>query len=159
MGRTRSMAQVCQNSQVCNDGRIASSGHAALTRRIRAGRRFYSLIMRTSSGGHSPQRVFQNPNPRQHSHVSFPQLQTSRRVCSGQLRAITGNRGSFQRLGDWDRFGVAREHSMKLRRRQFLHLGAGAATLLTVSRAARAQAYPTRPITIVVPLARGDHPT
>jgi tripartite-type tricarboxylate transporter receptor subunit TctC len=44
---------------------------------------------------------------------------------------------------------------MKLRRRQFLHLGAGAATLLTVSRAARAQAYPTRPITIVVPSGAG----
>jgi tripartite-type tricarboxylate transporter receptor subunit TctC len=44
---------------------------------------------------------------------------------------------------------------MKLRRRQFLHLGAGAATLLTVSRAARAQVYPTRPITIVVPSGAG----
>ena len=39
---------------------------------------------------------------------------------------------------------------MKLpHRRQFLHLAAGAAALPAVSRIARAQAYPTRPITIV----------
>jgi tripartite-type tricarboxylate transporter receptor subunit TctC len=44
---------------------------------------------------------------------------------------------------------------MKLRRRQFLHLAAGAAALPALSRAARAQAYPTRPITLVVPLPAG----
>jgi tripartite-type tricarboxylate transporter receptor subunit TctC len=38
---------------------------------------------------------------------------------------------------------------MKLPRRQFLQLAAGAAALPAVSRIARAQAYPTRPITIV----------
>src|SRR5437899_603087 len=40
-------------------------------------------------------------------------------------------------------------------RRQFLHLAAGAAALLAFSRIARAQAYPTRPITLVVPYAAG----
>ena len=41
--------------------------------------------------------------------------------------------------------------AMKLpRRRQFLHLAAGAAALPAVSRIARAQAYPTRPVRIVV---------
>jgi tripartite-type tricarboxylate transporter receptor subunit TctC len=44
---------------------------------------------------------------------------------------------------------------MRLLRRQFLHLAAGAAALPAVSRMARAQAYPTRLITIVVPLAPG----
>ena len=39
---------------------------------------------------------------------------------------------------------------MKLHRRQFLHLAAGAAALPVVSRFARAQAYPTRPVRIVV---------
>ena len=39
---------------------------------------------------------------------------------------------------------------MKLPRRNFLHLAAGAAALLTVSRIARAQAYPTRPVRIIV---------
>jgi hypothetical protein len=40
-------------------------------------------------------------------------------------------------------------------RRRFLHLAAGAAALPAVSRIARAQAYPTRPITIGVPYAPG----
>jgi tripartite-type tricarboxylate transporter receptor subunit TctC len=44
---------------------------------------------------------------------------------------------------------------MKLPRRQFLHLAAGAAALPAVSRVARAQAYPTRPVTIVVPYSAG----
>ena len=39
---------------------------------------------------------------------------------------------------------------MKLRRRKFLHLAAGAAALPAMSRMARAQAYPTRPVRIVV---------
>ena len=42
-----------------------------------------------------------------------------------------------------------------LGRRQFLYLAAGAAALPAMSRAATAQAYPTRPITIVVPAAAG----
>src|SRR5262245_25785845 len=40
-------------------------------------------------------------------------------------------------------------------RRQFLHLAAGAAALPALSRVARAQAYPSRPITMVVPFAAG----
>jgi tripartite-type tricarboxylate transporter receptor subunit TctC len=40
-------------------------------------------------------------------------------------------------------------------RRQFLHLAAGAAALPAVSRVARAQAYPTRPVRIVVGFAPG----
>ena len=39
---------------------------------------------------------------------------------------------------------------MKLPRRQFLHLAAGAAALPAVSRFAWAQAYPTRPVRIIV---------
>jgi hypothetical protein len=45
---------------------------------------------------------------------------------------------------------------MKLpHRRRFLHLAAGAAALPAVSRIARAQAYPTRPITMIVPFPAG----
>jgi tripartite-type tricarboxylate transporter receptor subunit TctC len=38
---------------------------------------------------------------------------------------------------------------MKLPRRQFLHLAAGAVALPAVSRPARAQAYPTRPVRLI----------
>jgi len=44
---------------------------------------------------------------------------------------------------------------MKLPRRHFLHLSAGAAAWPVVSRMACAQAYPTRPITFVNPAAAG----
>jgi tripartite-type tricarboxylate transporter receptor subunit TctC len=44
---------------------------------------------------------------------------------------------------------------MKLPRRQFLHLAAGAAALPALSRFARAQAYPSRPVRIVVGFAPG----
>src|ERR1700730_16612941 len=40
---------------------------------------------------------------------------------------------------------------MKLRRRQFLHLAAGAAALPAVSRFACAQAYPSRSVHLIVP--------
>jgi tripartite-type tricarboxylate transporter receptor subunit TctC len=44
---------------------------------------------------------------------------------------------------------------MKLPRRKFLHLAAGVVALPAVSRVARAQAYPTRPVRIVVGFAAG----
>ena len=45
---------------------------------------------------------------------------------------------------------------MKLpHRRQFLHLAAGAAVLPAMSRIARAQSYPTRPVRLIVPYAAG----
>jgi tripartite-type tricarboxylate transporter receptor subunit TctC len=45
---------------------------------------------------------------------------------------------------------------MKLPRRKFLHLAAGAAALPAVSRFARAQAYPARPVRIVVGFVPGN---
>src|SRR5262249_44340639 len=46
-----------------------------------------------------------------------------------------------------------RGDAMKLPRRNFLHLAAGAAALPVVSRIAWAQAYPTRPVRIIVGFA------
>jgi tripartite-type tricarboxylate transporter receptor subunit TctC len=44
---------------------------------------------------------------------------------------------------------------MKIQRRQFLHLATGAAALPAVSSIARAQAYPTRPVRIIVGFPAG----
>ena len=45
---------------------------------------------------------------------------------------------------------------MKLPRRRFLHLAAGAAALPAMSRIARAQVYPSRPVRLIVGLAAGS---
>jgi tripartite-type tricarboxylate transporter receptor subunit TctC len=45
---------------------------------------------------------------------------------------------------------------MKLPRRRFLHLAAGASALPAVSRIARAQAYPSRPVRMIVPFPAGQ---
>jgi tripartite-type tricarboxylate transporter receptor subunit TctC len=45
---------------------------------------------------------------------------------------------------------------MKLPRRAFFHLATGAAALPVMSRIARAQAYPTRPVRIIVPFPAGQ---
>jgi tripartite-type tricarboxylate transporter receptor subunit TctC len=43
--------------------------------------------------------------------------------------------------------------NLKLPRRNFLHLAAGAAALPALSWNARAQGYPTRPVRLIVPFA------
>jgi tripartite-type tricarboxylate transporter receptor subunit TctC len=44
---------------------------------------------------------------------------------------------------------------MKLPRRNFLHLAAGAAVLSALARVAGAEPYPARTVTIIVPVAAG----
>src|SRR5262245_63942856 len=44
---------------------------------------------------------------------------------------------------------------MSISRRQVLHLTASATALMTLPRLARAQAYPSRPVTMIVPFAAG----
>src|SRR6202047_1025357 len=47
---------------------------------------------------------------------------------------------------------------MKLLRRQLLHLAAGAAALPATARLARAQAYPSRPVRLLVGFGAGGAP-
>ena len=53
----------------------------------------------------------------------------------------------------WTHLGNGRV--MNLPRRRFLHLAAGAATLPAVSRIAKAQSYPARPVRLIVGFAAG----
>ena len=48
---------------------------------------------------------------------------------------------------------------MKLPRRQFLHLAAGAVALPAFPRSARAQSYPARPVRLIVQVPAGARPT
>jgi hypothetical protein len=48
---------------------------------------------------------------------------------------------------------------MKLPRRHFLHLAAGAAALPAVSRIARPQTYPMKPVRMIVGFAQPAGPT
>src|SRR6516165_187189 len=50
---------------------------------------------------------------------------------------------------------ISERDAMKLSRRKFLHLAAGAAALPAVSRRARAQTYPARPVRLVVGFPAG----
>src|SRR4029077_16654790 len=53
---------------------------------------------------------------------------------------------------------IFRGKVMKIPRRQFLHLAAGVAALPAVSRMARAQTYPARPVRILVGFTAGSGP-
>jgi len=52
--------------------------------------------------------------------------------------------------------GYSRANLTKLPRRNFLHFAAGAAALPAVSRVARAQTYPSRPVRIIVGIPAGS---
>src|SRR5262249_37614050 len=66
--------------------------------------------------------------------------------------------GRSSRLRASKRSKLSEGDIMKLPRRNFLHLAAGAAALPAVSRFAWAQTYPTRPVRIVAPTAPGGAP-
>src|SRR5262249_49706419 len=82
-------------------------------------------------------RLPRNKRPRSRNGGRLSRLRTSRENKSGP------------------RLGFQGSNMMKLPRRNFLHLAAGASALPAVSRIVMAQAYPTRPVTIIVPFAAG----
>ena len=59
-----------------------------------------------------------------------------------------------KRHGNWSLMSIM-GHAMKLPRRSFLHLAAGAAALPTAARIAQAQTYPTRPVRLIVGFPAG----
>src|SRR5260370_492486 len=81
------------------------------------------------------------------------------RVQNGGQRCRVGSRTSscFQSSESSVR-RFSQEDVMKLARRQFLQLTAGASAFPAIARTANAQAYPSRPITIVVPSGAGGAP-
>src|SRR5262249_31845082 len=88
-----------------------------------------------------------------------------RSETTGSSRPISGTTASRSRVRNvrvarrrGDRIARDQRGRFKMKlphRRQFLHLAAGAAALPAASRIARAQAYPTRPVRIVVGFPAG----
>src|ERR1700722_11697339 len=66
---------------------------------------------------------------------------------NGRARQLLVRSGNFQNFRSSSR--SPQSDKMKLPRRAFLHLAAGAATLPAISRIAWAEAYPTRPVHVV----------
>jgi tripartite-type tricarboxylate transporter receptor subunit TctC len=73
-----------------------------------------------------------------------PIVSNSRRPRRRQVKAVMLHHHPF------------RVNAASLPRRQFLQLAAGTAVLPSVSRIARAQTYPARPVRLVVPTAAGS---
>jgi tripartite-type tricarboxylate transporter receptor subunit TctC len=73
-------------------------------------------------------------------------------ICNGPVAAITPPVGGTKVEIT---FVPSAGHVMNLPRRRFLHLAVGAAVLPAASRIARAQAYPAKPVRLVVAAAAG----
>src|SRR4029453_15726249 len=75
----------------------------------------------------------------------------------GRDRKMVADRQGGRHQGGMKRrvAGIPERDAMKLPRRNFLHLAAGAAALPAVSRFGWAQAYPSRPVKIIVSFAAG----
>src|SRR5262245_35386777 len=89
-----------------------------------------STFRRASS--RRPKRLARNKGPRSKNGGRSSRPQISRENKSGSRLAFQGS------------------NMMKLPRRTFLHLAAGAAVLSAASRIASAQTYPSRPVRIMV---------
>src|SRR5215470_3362265 len=77
-------------------------------------------------------------------------------------RSRSGGRSSRPRTSRENKSGsslsISGKNHMKLPRRNFLYLAAGAAALPAASRIARAQVYPSRPVRLILGYAPGGAP-
>ena len=100
-------------------------------------RRLHDALVRVHNLWPPVGRMVGNCLRRKHPMVSWNErAQYRTRTSGGFLNSVDGG-------------------AMKLARRKFLHLAAGAAAPPALSRVAIAQTYPTRPITMIVPFAAG----
>jgi hypothetical protein len=95
----------------------------------------------------------------------FPDAELQRKAnpgahkCSEYRQNLDSNRHRSAKFQGWPAEGMRERprnrgaNAMKLPRRNFLHLAAGAAALPALSRIARAQSYPSRPVRVIVPFA------
>jgi hypothetical protein len=82
----------------------------------------------------------------------------ARRPAKGRDRKVVADHQGGEHQGGmkWLACLHFRGNAVKLPRRNFLHLAAGAAALPAASRVAWAQAYPMRPVRIIVPFPAGQ---
>jgi hypothetical protein len=92
------------------------------------------------------QRGGRQPHPKQGSSMSMDTVSPLRQRMVDDMNA--GELG--WQSPTWARPAIDGRKAMKFRQRQFLHLAAGAASLPALSRIAWAQAYPARPVRIIV---------
>src|SRR5215467_5141729 len=104
-------------------------------------------IQRCGSGWLIWARRFRCVHNRRQTRLLFTTRQKSRNGGRLSRPRISRENKSGSRLA------FQGSNMMKLPRRNFLHLAAGAAALPAISRLAWAQAYPTRPVRVIVPFA------
>src|SRR5262249_52550357 len=99
-----------------------------------------------------------------HSSARAADAASARRATKGRDREMVADPQGREHQGGKHQGGIGRfgagiflgSDAVKLPRRTFLPLGAGAAALPALSRVATAQGYPSRPVRLVVGFAAGS---
>lgn len=120
-------------------------------------RRAMSRLMRCGKG-HSRSKFATTGHPPLGGYLAVQQKDTVPRsllLCGGSDHAVGERAFRFHLICLAGLHSRQKGAFMQLPRRHFLRLAASAAALPAVSRIARAQSYPTRPIRLVVPFPPG----
>src|SRR5262245_31538086 len=108
--------------------------------------------------------IFDDPNMRhklaaQGFEIPPREQQTPEALGASHREVVAHHQGrEHQRETASSSRAFRKGNAMKLPRRQFLHLAAGAAALPVASRFAFAEAYPTRPVRVIVGFTPGGAP-